>query len=545
MTLNRTFGLLVAAVLLASGCLDRKHVQSDASSVVEAGVHSDSNMLPPFDTSPSDHNDAGNPGSLDGSSPPIDGPTNSGPEAGSDLSTLTDSGADSLRADQSLPGTEVGADSQVDTVIQPTPDLAPDNPILSGPDGGRDLGSDAPIASDLATDVPIAPDLVPDLAPTGCVIGGTPYANGDHNPSNSCQICKQASLPSSWSNADEGTQCGSSTGMFCNSGTCKSGCFISSVYYPASGPNPNNPCQICQPALPNSWSQASNGATCSTSPGQICNAGSCQTGCWIGGSFIGSSATNLSNTCQICTPTKSTSAWSNNDAATAVSCGSCGGTAACIGGALGTCSKNVGTYYQDADGDGYGNPGVTPVVACTAPTGWVAQAGDCDDTNARIHPGYTTCESFDINTLGTCASDGTIVFSTCANGCAGGQCRSFATVSVAGTVTCGTLQCPATQGCSFAYSYAGDIPPTCGTSASNSSATCDGPNDCTGGQLCCYTVTTGSTTVNAKCVPNDGSCPYANMGGSGKVVCDPIQAGCPGGTTCQMLSSVLSVYVCQ
>jgi hypothetical protein len=44
------------------------------------------------------------------------------------------------------------------------------------------------------------------------------------------------------------------------------------------------------------------------------------------------------------------------------------------------------TYYQDADGDGYGNPAVT-VSACVAPIGYVTLGTDCDDVKATIHPG--------------------------------------------------------------------------------------------------------------------------------------------------------------
>jgi len=44
------------------------------------------------------------------------------------------------------------------------------------------------------------------------------------------------------------------------------------------------------------------------------------------------------------------------------------------------------TYYADVDGDGYGNPGST-VQACAAPIGYVSNNGDCDDSNAEIHPG--------------------------------------------------------------------------------------------------------------------------------------------------------------
>jgi hypothetical protein len=44
------------------------------------------------------------------------------------------------------------------------------------------------------------------------------------------------------------------------------------------------------------------------------------------------------------------------------------------------------TFFQDADGDGFGNPAV-PQQACAAPNGFVANNQDCNDNNAAIHPG--------------------------------------------------------------------------------------------------------------------------------------------------------------
>ena len=44
------------------------------------------------------------------------------------------------------------------------------------------------------------------------------------------------------------------------------------------------------------------------------------------------------------------------------------------------------TYYQDADGDGYGDPANT-TEACAAPAGYVDDNTDCDDTNAAVNPG--------------------------------------------------------------------------------------------------------------------------------------------------------------
>ncbi len=53
------------------------------------------------------------------------------------------------------------------------------------------------------------------------------------------------------------------------------------------------------------------------------------------------------------------------------------------------------TWYYDQDGDGYGNPSRT-VTLCDAPTGYVADGTDCDDTNSEINPGADeACDGVD------------------------------------------------------------------------------------------------------------------------------------------------------
>ena len=42
-------------------------------------------------------------------------------------------------------------------------------------------------------------------------------------------------------------------------------------------------------------------------------------------------------------------------------------------------------YYYDGDADGYGI-GATELIACAAPEGFAAVAGDCNDANAAVHP---------------------------------------------------------------------------------------------------------------------------------------------------------------
>ena len=53
------------------------------------------------------------------------------------------------------------------------------------------------------------------------------------------------------------------------------------------------------------------------------------------------------------------------------------------------------TWYADTDGDGYGDPAAT-TLACTVPSGHVADDTDCDDTDAAVFPGADEwCNGYD------------------------------------------------------------------------------------------------------------------------------------------------------
>ncbi|MFH1468615.1 MAG: MopE-related protein [Pseudomonadota bacterium] len=59
------------------------------------------------------------------------------------------------------------------------------------------------------------------------------------------------------------------------------------------------------------------------------------------------------------------------------------------------------TWYADADGDGHGDPGAG-IAACQAPSGCVAQGGDCDDGDAAVNPAATElCDGVDNDCDGT------------------------------------------------------------------------------------------------------------------------------------------------
>ena len=68
------------------------------------------------------------------------------------------------------------------------------------------------------------------------------------------------------------------------------------------------------------------------------------------------------------------------------------------------------TFYADTDGDGFGNS-ASSTEACDAPSGYVTDSSDCNDSNANAHPGATeTCDEVDNDCDGTVDENAQLTF---------------------------------------------------------------------------------------------------------------------------------------
>ena len=169
-----------------------------------------------------------------------------------------------------------------------------------------------------------------------------------------------------------------------------------------------------------------------------------------------------------------------------------------------TCPAVPVTYYHDVDGDGYGNA-AAPVTTCLLQPDLVANATDCNDANAGIHPGAsdTNCNGVDENCSGAADESYAPQSITCGAGacagagstsCVGGVAQSNCTPLPNGTNCSDGNLCTTADACASGACLGGP------------SVSCDDGNDCT----------------SDSCSPGTG-CLHANV---------PNGTGCSDGNAC-------------
>jgi hypothetical protein len=161
-------------------------------------------------------------------------------------------------------------------------------------------------------------------------------------------------------------------------------------------------------------------------------------------------------------------------------------------------------FYADRDGDGYGDVS-RPVWACSAPVGHVRVSGDCDDSDADVHPGARElCDgAVDENCDGS-------VDEGCP--CTSGSMRACG--SAAGRCTRGTQVCETREG-RLSWSGCGGTRPRAET-CDGEDDDCDGMVDEDGAALCggaaCVAGGCASRTVAGVSVWDEGTLVWLSDG---------------------------------
>jgi len=206
---------------------------------------------------------------------------------------------------------------------------------------------------------------------SGCEVGGVYYVANAANPNDPCQSCQSGKSTSEWSTLADSTSCGN--GQVCASGRCGMQCDIDAGIVMSGATNTGNPCQSCQPGtIATAWTNAADGTSCGS--GEVCHAGNCGMGCTIGGAFYAPTST-ANDGCEVCTPGASTTAWTNANGTSCngsgtCSAGSCVMPASCSAGGAGmtncgpggsgteSCCASLevkgGTFYRAYDADDAG-----------------------------------------------------------------------------------------------------------------------------------------------------------------------------------------------
>ncbi len=310
-----------------------------------------------------------------------------------------------------------------------------------------------------------------------CLVDGKCYNGGQLNPDNVCQKCTSGT---SWSNNDGATcddKAACTQGDVCGGGVCKGTSYV------------------CDDGL------ACTTDSCDGKGG--CNHAIGSAHCVIGGACVAADAKNPNNPCQSCQPTKSKTAWSNNNDSCddGVACthsdvcsgGTCGGTAYVCNDGKGcttdTCDGKGGCSYPVAAGNClintscYANGATNPANSCeqcaaaTSQTKWSAKSAGtaCNDGLSCTTGDACNAEGQCVGSLAGCTALACETASCTEDGCLitlkAGYCKIDGACHVDGASD-GNNTC---RKCDAAKST---------SSWTNVSGSCSDGNDCTHSDAC-------------------------------------------------------------
>lgn len=149
-----------------------------------------------------------------------------------------------------------------------------------------------------------------------CAAGASRVDAGAVDPQNLCQSCQPAVSARGYTALADGTSCGA--GQVCSAGSCTAGCFVGGALVQPGQVSPTNPCEACAPGTSTAaYSPLPQGTTCGV--GRVCGRLGCQAHCFIAGAVVDAGAVSPTNACASCQPDVSTSAFSPRP--TGASCG--------------------------------------------------------------------------------------------------------------------------------------------------------------------------------------------------------------------------------
>lgn len=241
----------------------------------------------------------------------------------------------------------------------------------------------------------------------GCTIVNKPQGTACIDDGNLCtgDICNGSGV-CEHKNKANGTTCGA--GLVCYSGSCGKECFINGQFYAASTKNPNNPCEICNPAQSTTaFSPRANGTICNDD-NACTKVDTCQKGKCIGSDPVVCTALDTCHEAGICDP--ATGLCSNPDAPDGTVCDdgdACTQTdicqvGTCMGGNpkscvaldechdIGTCDSETGACTNPSKADGETcSIGICESGQCEA-GGMGGQGGDAGASGEAGEGGSTT-----------------------------------------------------------------------------------------------------------------------------------------------------------